>query len=388
MVRFRSSGKPTLLQNQRYTKARVELRPGSSVRVYLNLAHLRKAQRRSFFKRLPGAARLLAGPVAHRLDTATRLDGRLDVLPGGIDLTGRVDGSSAASDDHPAASLLRHGAKKRQLPPQPEGTIAVLSLDRDLRAFFNNVDRLLGEDAATGAKTFLSTANQFLGNLDFADGLLPALDLPGAFFVTDTEPEVPEDQPRIKLPAFTLAVPLAAANEKKVKQALTRAMQTIGFVATTQRRRSNREPVQLSARNEKRGKFRYQYLAYGDWEGPGLPPTDLNFGVTLLFAHGHLIVSSTRDGAVRAGTAIQAGGGKMVRGDYLIVKGAELAKYATKNLAPLALDRVLKEGETMPQANRFWRGAAGVLKILEAEISVVPGQQDTTLTVNLRRQRR
>jgi hypothetical protein len=52
------------------------------------------------------------------------------------------------------------------------------------------------------------------------------------------------------------------------------------------------------------------------------------------------------------------------------------------------LDRVLKEGETMPQANRFWRGAVGVLKILEAEVSVVPGQQDTTLRVNLRRQRR
>ena len=387
VLRFRSSGKPTLLQNQRYTKARAELKPGNSVRAYLDLRYLRKIQRRGFFERVPGGARLFAGPIAHVLDTATRVDGRLDVLADGIALTGRFDGSAMAVGDRPVpvASLLRHGAKERQLPPEPLGTMAALSLDRDLQGFFKNADRLLDEDSATGVKKFLSTANQFLGSLDFTDGLLPALDFPGAIFVTDTAPEAPEEQPRIKFPAFTLAVPVVAEAERKVKRALGRALQTIGFIVTNQRRQSKRDPVQVRVRNEKRGEYRYQYLAYGDWDGPGQPPMDLNFGVTLLFAHGHLILSSTRDGAVRAAKAMKSAEGKSVRGDYLLLTGEGLAQYATMNLEVLALDRVLKEGGTLRQANQFWHGAAAVLRILEAEINVAPGQQDTSFTVSLRR---
>lgn len=386
-LRFRSGGEPSLLGNRRYVEGRIELKPRNSVRVYVNMEYLRRIRSRGFFQALPGPVRLLAGPMAQVLDTASRVDGRLDILPDRLALSGCLDATATAGPRQgpPVASLLGHGADERRLPAAPLGTLAALSLDRDPRGFFKNADRLLDEDTASKTKQFLSVANQFLGGLDFTDGLLPALDLPGAIFVTDTAPESEEAQPRIKLPALTLAVRLTGHEKRATKRALTRAMQTIGFVATNERRQSKRNPVQLRARNEKRGEYRLQYLAYGDWEGEGQPPTDLNFGVTLLFAHEHLILSSTRDGAVRAAQAIKISKGKAVRGDYLLVTGAGLAQYAQKNQEVLSLDRVLKEGGTLRQADQFWHAAAAVLRILEAEVNVAPGQGDTSFRVSLRR---
>jgi len=386
-LQFRGSGKPSLLENRRYVEGRAELKPKNSVRVYLNLEYLRRIRSRGFFEALPGPVRLLAGPVAQVLDTASRVDARLDLLADRLALSGRLDASAttSAEKDRPVASLLGHGADERRLPAAPAGTMAALSLDRNPRAFLKNADRLLDEDSASGVKQFLSVANQFLGGLDFTDGLLPALDLPGAIFVTDTAPESEEEQPRIKLPAFTLAVRLTGQEQRAAKRSLTRALETIGFVATNQRRQSKRNPVQLRARNETRGEYKLQYLAYGDWDGPGQPPTDLNFGVTLLFAHEHLILSSTRDGAVRAAKAIKASEGQAVHGDYLLVTGAGLAQYAAKNQDVLALDRVLKEGGTLREANQFWLAAAAVVRILEVEVNVAPGQRDTSFSVSLRR---
>ena len=73
------------------------------------------------------------------------------------------------------------------------------------------------------------------------------------------------------------------------------------------------------------------------------------------------------------------------RGDHLALHGPEIAKYLAKNLSALATDRVLKEGETMRGAKAFWRGMAAVVRLLEAEASVVPGQHDTAFELSLRR---
>lgn len=390
-LRFRREGKASLLQDRRYIEGRAELKPGRSVRFYLNLDYVRRIRQRGFFEALPSPVRLLAGPLAHVLDTASRLDGRLDFLPDGVALSGHVDASPSggAKDGPPVASLLRHGTNERRVPPAPEGTVASLYLDRDLEAFFKNADRLLDEDAATNVKKFLTGANQVLGSLDFTEGLLPALELPGAIFVTDTAPEYGEAQPRVKLPAFTLVARMTGHEERAAKRALVRALGAIGFIATNARLQNKQYPVQLRMRTQTRDRYQLQYLTYGDWDGPGRPPTDLNFGITLLFAHGHLILSSTRDGAVRAATAINAlpaeSAGRAVRGDYLRVTGAGVARYFHENLGILALDRVLKEGGTLQQANQFWDGAIAVLGALEAEVNVAPGQGDTGFRLSLRR---
>ena len=63
--------------------------------------------------------------------------------------------------------------------------------------------------------------------------------------------------------------------------------------------------IQVRPREETRGEHRLLYLAHGEWDGPGKPPLDMGFGVTLLFTHDHLVLSSTRDGAVRAADAMK-----------------------------------------------------------------------------------
>ena len=165
-------------------------------------------------------------------------------------------------------------------------------------------------------------------------------------------------------------------------------MQVIALVVTAERTRSKKYPPRLMLRRERRGEYRYQYLGYDEWRGPGDPPLDLGFGFTLLFAHDHVILASTQDGAIRMADAIKNKQGKEVRGDYLAVSGAQVARYLVKNQDLLALDRVLEEGESMAAARMFWRAATAVVAQLELELNLAPGQRDTRLVGELRRLRK
>ncbi|MCA8958080.1 MAG: hypothetical protein KDC87_18535, partial [Planctomycetes bacterium] len=107
-----------------------------------------------------------------------------------------------------------------------------------------------------------------------------------------------------------------------------------------------------------------------------------------LFAHGHGIVSSTIDGAVRAAQALAGGKPEKVVGDVLRLQGAALAKLLRANFDPLVTQRTLAEGESRPVAAAWLRGVLAVVEALDLEVAVEPAARSPVLRIAVRRSAR
>ena len=382
LLSFRASGRGSLLSDRGYRRDRAEARPGKSVRFYVNLAALRPGP---IWPGFDPAARVLFGPLVRSIDRADRIDGRFDIEGDVLLLSGRLDGD-LASDPLEPDRLYAVGRATRSVPGMPEGAVACVSLDRDLTEVFEHPDRWLNEDGTREVQTFLSVASLILGaGKEFDADLLGGLDLPITLFVARTEPSEYAERPRVVLPAFTLVCPVVESS-RRFENMLNRALGFLVAVANPERIENKEAP--LVVRGGSRDGYRFQSVLYGDWEGPGEPPTEFGLSPSLLFAHDHLILSSTVEGAVEMARSLEKAEVRQVTGDFLKISGAVAADLIDANRRVLSVSRVLDEGERLAEAEFFIDTVAAVLRVLELEAVVAPDSGGMEFRFELRRVRR
>jgi hypothetical protein len=332
----------------------------------------------TLWERIDEGARILFGPVVRPFDLASRLNGRLEILGDGLALRFRVD-ADLAQDPREVGRLLASGSELRGRSAMPRGTIACVSLDRDFGPLLESPDRWLSEDGALGAKNFTSVVDQLLGGASLLGDLLPQIEMPLDLFVTASTPDDADDQPRIRLPAFTLVF---GVHGKAMQKHLNRVMTTLAAITSAQRVRDKKVP--LFVRRGRRDGFKFQHVRFGDWNEPGEPPTEHGLSPTVLFAHGHCVIGSTEDGAMRVAQALGEPG-EQIDGDRAVVKGEALADLIRQNASVLTMDRVLKEGETVVTARRFVHVLAAIVRLLELRATVKRPTGATSYELELRR---
>ncbi|MCB9869940.1 MAG: hypothetical protein H6837_08795 [Planctomycetes bacterium] len=382
LIAHRRSGRRSLLGDTAYRSARPALEPGRTVRVYANLSGLRALARgKTLWERLDPGGRVLVGPVLRVADRATRLHASLRIGAGGVDLRCTFD-SGLEGDS--VARLRACGAEPRLLPAAPEGTIARVALDRDFGLLLTEPDAWLGEDGALGVKQLRSFAGLLLGGASLTGDLLPRLRQPADLLVTANSPSEDDELPRIVLPAFTLV--FAVDGEARVRRQLEQAMAMLVTVSNPKRIRERQVPWMV--RDGRLAGYAFRSLRLEEFRGVGAPPLAHGLSPTLLFAHGHGIVSSTIDGAVRAAQALAGGKPEKVVGDVLRLQGAALAKLLRANFDPLVTQRTLAEGESRPVAAAWLRGVLAVVEALDLEVAVEPAARSTVLRIAVRRSAR
>ena len=384
---LRKSGAATLLARDEYRRGRAAMKPGASLRFYVDMKAVRKAlgaeyeKGRGYWDKLPAFPRFVVGPLVRNLDVSDRIDARLDVTEDGFRLHGQTDGD-LSQDPLGVERLMAAKGKARPLVLEPAGTLARVSLDRDLSELLGHPDRWLGDDGALGVKSFLSVADQILGGASMLKDLLPDIEMPMDFFVTATTPDEDADLPRITLPAFTLVFGLKEG-ARMGEKLLQRALRTITALTNVQRVR--KQQPRIDVRSGRRDGLKFLRVRFGDWTGLGDPPIECGTSPTLLFAHGHGILSSTVDGAVRMAAALKSRSDREITGDVVRLHGLAIADVLAKNSPVLTMNRVLTEGGTIKEAKTFLSALIGVVRVLQFDASVRPRTGATGFEFGLRR---
>jgi len=283
---------------------------------------------------LDGGGRFLLAPVAHALETGTALR---FAVHGGEVLTLQADVDAAVVGSKWEGLLAANGEPRAMLPLRPDG-VALLTLDRSLRALLANAERFLGESDQLGVKSFLSIAEALDGaSTSFLDDLLGGLREPFTVHVlpvapgADGEPESP-----LQLPGLVLTAPIADA---AVEPILSRMAQVLATIANGERAQRGRRPFVLRALRSELGKG---FVAEApEWRGPGLPPIEAALSPTLLCGHGHMVLATTTVAAEQVLGAAAAGKTQQVAADLAIVRGPQLAAVLTRSRAALELGRTL-----------------------------------------------
>lgn len=378
-LRFRKSGRATLLASEEYREHRAAGRPGESIRFYVKLDLVQRWTGGKFWKRLPDPAKVLFGPIVKSADLARRVDGRLDITDRGLVLRARLD---ASIEQDRVARLTATGTKTRSVPPFPRDTMACVSLDRDFGELLRNPGDWLGADAKLDVANFLSSVDLLLSGASFMKDFVPNIELPMNFFVTANEPDQDSEQPLVKFPAFTLVFRIKS-KARQVRRILKNALVTITTVSNPNRLAAKLPP--LSVRRGSRDGCQYQFVSFGDFEGEGDPPTEQGFSPTLVFAQGYGILASTIDGAMRMVRALKTGERLSMVGDYVALRGKAIAESLRQNLQNLAVSRVLEEGDTLKDARAFISLLAVISESLEFDARVSPMRGATEVEIHLRR---
>jgi len=375
---FVASARPRLVHRADFRRDAPELGPGL-VRLWVDLAALRRASPRASFDRLDPGGRVLLGPLAAALDRAHRLDAVLRLQDGAIRLMARADGSAFGS---PAGLLLARPGAPRRPPKAPAGTIAAVYLDRSLRAYLQHAERLL--PAATAARVRGEAANldQLAGGVSFVDDVLGGLEEPWSFLVVSPEPAVDDvdanPRPRVVLPGFAL---VARLTDERAAARATRAFYRLSAVLSAQRLQ-RRLPPRLAQPRTANG-LRLHVMRGWPYAGAGEPPTGEQIEATLLCTAGHIVVASTPACALAVARALGEPD-RAVVGDAVRLDPAALADVLRRNRSGLVLARVLDEGESQAQAGTFVDGLCAALELLGAiELDVQPGAEATTLCLTV-----
>jgi hypothetical protein len=171
---------------------------------------------------------------------------------------------------------------------------------------------------------------------------------------------------------------------KELETVLRRTAQVFTLIVNAERGQRNQRPFQIRSCVE--GEWHGLSGELSEWRGPGAPPIEQALSPTLLFGKGHVCLASTRDAALALLGEVAAGRTQTLTGDRIELYGPALARTLARSREVLELARMLDEGESSSESHRFW----SVLQVLAADIaclrlSLVPGQDRTTLELALRR---
>ena len=343
------------------------LRAAAALAFHFDLEHQRAflhARKDAAWEGLDGAGRLLVGPLAAWLDRAQSMSGSLEI--GSATNANRVLASidfapADAVAGHPAHALL--GPAPAKVAKLPADGIARLVLSRSLVALFETPERLLREDDAAKFASSRSILDALAVGRSFAKDLIPALG-PLALYVleqsVDAKPQGAAPRPRLTLPVFVMTAEMRSPAGQKLLERLFDAIATISFFERAQQNK----PV-FERRVEQVDGFTVRTLAIDEWRGPAAPPVEVGLTPTLLFAHGHAILASTKEGALRLAIALAARERDLIDGDALVVRGAPLARLVGVNRAIVTLGRLFDEGESLVDAQWFADALADVAAAIE-----------------------
>jgi hypothetical protein len=329
--------------------------------------------------------RFLFGPWVRIWERAGSLDGEVVATDLGVELRVRLDATIAGD---PWQELSARGDAPRLAPAPPAGTVAFFSLDRQLLGLFGNLSQLLSEEDVANARSFLSGVDQLMGGASFVEDVLGSLAEPMHVYVLDPDPEEqlpPEERPRIRLPSFALVAQLRDASNRRVKNILERSARFLLLVTNAQGAMNDQTQYRLL--RETGDGFTALVAEPTEWLGPGFPPTAHGLSPTLLFAHGHVVLASSRGGAMSILESLSAGRTVELVGDHLEVRGPALARVLRRNQSVLQMTRVLDEGETLAESERFWQTANAVLDAfpsIRLEVRSDGGETFATLRVRRR----
>jgi hypothetical protein len=365
--------------------ATADFGPPAAVRGRIDLAALR---RRFFgasrpFAALDGGARFLLLPLLHALQEAEDLQ---LALTGGARLALRVATAttarrgdhgflfaSAAATDAAATTAATHAAIAL-----PADGLALLRLDRSLRALLAEPERFLSPAEVVAVQGFLSIADALDGpHSSFVDDLLGALVEPIALHVLPLAPPIDEPSPPLQLPGIAL---IAKVREPKVEALLGRMAQVFVVIANVERQQRGQAPFRLRSDTTSTGRG---FVAEpSPWRGPGAPPIEQALSPTLWFENGHVVLASTRTAASMMIAASRAGSAEPDRGDGLRLCGPGLAQALAASRDVLTLARMLDEGESRAAAERFFDRLTAILRAVR-ELSLRIACTDTATTLEL-----
>jgi hypothetical protein len=347
--------------------------PKAGLRALVDLAQLRAMARRSSpladpstdpLARLDGGGRWLLAPLLPALLHGEHLVAELDGGPPlrlALRATSPAE-SPAESPVGPWRELLPKQHQERAILAPPDGTLAVLALDRSVRALLAHPARFLRPAEVANAQAFLSVADRLAGaRTSFVDDLLGGLGEPWTLYVLRGAEPDDGALPELLLPSFAVATTATAA----VEPILSRAAQALLLIANTERAQRRQLPYVLRAVRDDGDGVRGLEAALPDWRGTGRPPTAQGVAPALLFGHGHVVLATTTDAARALLAQAAAGRTAKVRGDLLQLFGAPCAAAVDRDLLPLVLGRMLDEGETEVAATRFFQVLAALLTALD-----------------------
>ncbi len=379
VLEVRRGKRPMLLSRKGFETGRSAFEPGGGIRIWADpkaLYGISNNQGTTPWAMADGGTRFLFGPLMQAYSAATRLDGVLRFTADGLAFDVRID-ASIMDAQHPARLLLT--TAERQLLPVPETALGVLSIDRTFTGLFDNLEKLMSEDDAVGAKSFLSTFDQLVGQGSFLDDILRKVTEPLTLMVIARDEEETGwlEMPGIWLPSFVL---VAKLDDTRAQGMLERAAGVFAFIINNERAMQRKGPFRL--RITRVDGFKLMVARPPDWRGEGKPPLDHALSPTLLFTDGHVILSSTIDGAVAVARGLGSASGRAVSGDYIELDGEEVAAYIDKNIGALTLNKVFEEGLSEAEADEQFANFALFSRVIkQLTIRIRPGKGETSISI-------
>jgi hypothetical protein len=274
-------------------------------------------------------------------------DVTLPTPPGGY---GKAQGKTVPPATAGAAGLLN-----------PPGTIASLTLWRDLSALWEVRTELLAPEALQGLAQLDTTAGTFFGGRDFGTGVLGALASDWRLVVARQEAKTLDPLPDVKLPAFALVIGLKPDDEEFATR-LQAAFQSFVGLANLGAAQEKAPPLMLGSET-----CEGVTIATSKFQVPKGPPPKgepvhqrHNFSPSSALVGDHFILSSSL-GLTRDLIRSLKSPAKPTD-DTLVVaaSGAELAGLIEQNRDRLVMQNMLEKGNDKARAE----GEIGLLAAL------------------------
>jgi hypothetical protein len=271
------------------------------------------------------------------------------------------------------------GAKR---PVHPPGTIASLSLWRDLSSLWEARAELFPPEVVQGLAKLDGVAGQFFGGRDFGTGVLGALGDDWRLVVARQDHARLKPVPAMKLPAFALVVDLKPDDD--FSQRLKVAFQSFVGLANLGGAQSKSPPLELGSET-----FEEVTISTARYMLPKAPPDTTepvhprhNFSPSVAQVENHFILSSSVGLARDLIHALKSPAKPQDATLMAEADGPELADLLELNKSRLVMQNMLEKGHDKVQAEREIDGLTQLVRHLgHARLSVQDGAE--ALRLNL-----
>jgi hypothetical protein len=206
-IQGREAVKAPLADDETWTARRAAIDPQAAAWSLVRLDRLRKIDPKRFApeKIEPGPLFLL-GPW---IESAARADWIASSFTWtSTRATAEAVMPLAVSNEKLVSAYLPGPGQGASRPPRPPGTIASLSLWRDLSAVWEARGEIFPPEAQQGFAQLDTFAGQFFGGRDFGSGVLGAIGTDWRLVVARQDPSTLDPRPEVLTPAFAIVIDL------------------------------------------------------------------------------------------------------------------------------------------------------------------------------------
>jgi hypothetical protein len=254
------------------------------------------------------------------------------------------------------------GALKQFVPPSgsgalaplhPPGTIASLSLWRDLSAVWDVRAELFPAEVLQGFAPLDTLAGQFFGGRDFGSGVLGALSSDWRLVVARQDYQAMDPVPDVKLPALAIVVDLKPGDEE-FAQRIQVAFQSFIGIANVGAAQNKAPPLMLGSETVDGITIATsRFLAAKTAENEKGPVHQRhNFSPSAVQVGDHFVLSSSLGLARDLVKTLRAPAARTTSTLVIEADGAALAQILEANRARLVMQNMLEKGNDKPSAER------------------------------------